>query len=263
MKHFKTIKLTIICAGALTILYGLAHMDRPHRKTSDETTAMAENEPAEPIVMAEQKIMYLTFNDAPSQYTQGVLKVLDRYHIKATFFVTGNHPEYFDVLKTIHEQGHTLALHTYSHDYETIYADPQAYFQDLVKLENLVYDQTGVKSNMIRFPGGSSNTVSEQYHAGIMKELVQQAELLGYAYYDWNAENGDGDSSLSPAALYQNALESVKGKNTVMMLMHNGDSNGNTLQALDQTLQEFLRQGWEFRTIDDSHTPIFHHHLSE
>lgn len=260
MTHFQRIKFTMLCVGFLGILYGLAHMDQPHRKTGDETTAMAENDATKSTVMAEQKIMYLTFNDGPSQNTQGILEILDRYHIKATFFVTGSHPEYFDLIKTIHEQGHSLALHTYSHDYETIYADPEAYFQDLVKLEQLVKEQAGVKTNNIRFLGGSTNSLSDGNQNEIMQELIKDVELLGYVYYDWNGENGDADPTLSPDILYQNALASVKGKNTVMMVMHDGADNANTLAALDRTLQEFVRQGWEFRVIEDNNTPTFHHH---
>ncbi len=265
MKHFHKIKLSILCVGFLAILYGLAHIDQPHRKSSDETTTMAENDisKTKPVEMAEQKIMYLTFNDGPSQNTEGILDILDRYHIKATFFITGSNPEYFHLLKKVHEQGHTLALHTYSHDYETIYSDPEAYFHDLVKLENLLNDQTGVKTNIIRFLGGSSNTISDRYRNGIMQELVKDAELLGYVYYDWNAENGDSDPKLPPETLYQNALTSVQGKNTVMMVMHDGTDNANTLTALDQTLQEFVRQGWEFRVIEDANMPTFHHQRDE
>lgn len=258
MKHFKTIKLTIICLGFLSLLYGLAHMDQPHRKTNNETTAMAENEPTKTVEMAEQKIMYLTFNDGPSENTQGILDILDHYHIKATFFVTGSNPEYFDLLKIIHERGHVLALHTYSHDYETIYADANAYFQDLTKLENLLNDQVGIQTNILRFPEGSANIVANQYHEGIMSELVKDTERFDYVYYDWNGENGDHDPELSPTTLYQNALASVEGKDTVMMLMHDGSENANTLKALDQTLQEFQRQGWEFRVIEESHMPVFH-----
>lgn len=249
MSHYKTIRMTLLCVGVLTVLYGLAHFDRPHRKMIEDTTAMAENETNEPV-MAEQKIMYLTFNDAPSQYTQGVLEVLDRYHIKASFFVSGENPKYFDLLKTIHREGHTLALHTYSHDEAVIYADPDAYFQDLVKLENLLYEQTGVKTDILRFPGGSA-------HAEAMAKLIPFAKYHGYRYVDWNADNGDRDASLSPDDLYQNTLAGIQNKKTVMMLMHNGENSGNTLQALDRTIQELMRQGWEFRTIDSS-TPIFH-----
>lgn len=259
-------KVLVSCICFLALIYALASMDRSNRLHRDDTATMApqsdqtsrSNHPSAP-----QKIMYLTFDDGPSKHTQEVLDILDQYQIKATFFVTGADEASFDLLKQIHNRGHALGIHTYSHSYETIYSSIDAYFQDVEKVEHLIYEKTGITTHILRFPGGSSNTISRKYQAGIMSELAAECEKRGYAYYDWNAENGDGDPAVSADALYETAIKTIKGKDEVMMLMHDGAGNGNTVQALDRILQELMAQGWEFRIIEESDDmPIFHHTIA-
>ena len=80
---------------------------------------------------SDEKIVYLTLDDGPSDNTQAVLDILDKYNAKATFFVTGEMPEYKDMIKAAYDKGHTIGMHTYSHDYAKVYASVDAYFQDL------------------------------------------------------------------------------------------------------------------------------------
>lgn len=260
-------KVLICCICFLGVIYALAGMDRSNRLRRDETAAMASQvEQHDPIdnPPAEQKIMYLTFDDGPSKHTEEVLDILDQYHIKATFFVTGEDEASFDLLKEIHKRGHALGIHTYSHSYETIYGSVDDYFRDVEKVEHLIYEKTGITTHILRFPGGSSNTISRKYQEGIMSELAAECEKRGYSYYDWNAENGDGDPSLSPDTLYETAIRSCKDKKEViMMLMHDGAGNANTVQALERILQELMAQGWEFRIIEESdEMPLFHHTIA-
>ena len=135
------------------------------------------------------KVIYLTFDDGPSNYTEDILNILDKYDVKATFFVTcsGSLDKY---AKKIIEKGHTLGLHTCTHRYNTIYSSEENYFNDLNSISNKVEELTGYKSKYIRFPGGSSNTIS-RFNKGIMTRLTQKVTEDGYKYYDWNIDSGD------------------------------------------------------------------------
>lgn len=257
------IKVFISCMCFLGMIYGLASLDQEHRKqVEDEIATMAEDATSKPV-MAKEKIMYLTFDDGPSKHTQEVLDLLNKYSIKATFFVTGENAEYSSMIKTIHEQGHTLGIHTYSHDYAKIYTSVDAYFQDIEKVSNLIKSETGVDTTLLRFPGGSSNTVSKKYCDGIMTTLAKAVEEQGYTYYDWNAHNGDGDPSISADALYNQTMREIEGKDHVVLLLHDGAGNQNTIDSLDRVLIELIQQGWTFKVIEpNDQDAIVHHHIA-
>lgn len=217
----------------------------------------------EEMVVTEEettKIMYLTFDDGPSKNTEEILNILDEYGIKATFFVTAESPDYLYLIKEEKERGHAIGVHTYSHDYSQIYQSLDAYFDDLNKMNEIIKEQTGEYSTLLRFPGGSSNTISQKYSSGIMTTLAQKVQELGYNYYDWNASNGDGNSSSSVDALVEQGIEEVKDQDITMVLMHDGAGSDETVKALPTLLQSYQEQGYEFRIIDES-TPLFHHHI--
>lgn len=138
------------------------------------------------------KTIYLTFDDGPSPRTPEVLKILRDNGVKATFFVTHISGKSSHYMKDIVAEGHTIALHSYTHDYDKIYASEEAYFADLQQISDLVYSETGVRTNLIRFPGGSSNIVS-RFNPGIMTRLTQQVTDKGYVYFDWNVVSGDAN----------------------------------------------------------------------
>ena len=120
----------------------------------------------------EEKVVYLTFDDGPSENTQKVLDILEQYDAKATFFITGSREECRPLIKKAYEAGHTIGLHTYSHDYADVYSSVDAYFEDLEKVGKVAEEQIGYVPCFIRFPGGSSNAVSKKYTQGIMTELT-------------------------------------------------------------------------------------------
>ncbi len=206
--------------------------------------------------------IYLTFDDGPSVYTSQVLDILDRYDIKATFFVTADNPEYFDEITNAYQQGHVIGLHTASHSYATIYKSVDAYFTDLELISEVVEQRTGKKSTYIRFPGGSSNTISEKYHHGIMAKLVSEVDQRGYQYFDWNAEIGDAKKYHSVSSIIETGKKQGDGKHDMMLLCHDGNSNQDTVKALPTLLTYYLSLGYQFKTIDDS-TPVFHHHIAD
>ena len=140
-------------------------------------------------VYPEGKVVYLTFDDGPSAYTSELLDVLDAYGAKATFFVVGSGSG--NMMRQIVKRGHSIGIHTVSHDYGQIYSSPEAYFDDLMKMQSIIYDHTGVKTTLMRFPGGSSNLVSRHSCEGIMTFLTQAVQDAGFQYFDWNVYSGD------------------------------------------------------------------------
>ena len=141
------------------------------------------------IVNAESKVIYLTFDDGPSRNTSYILDVLKSENVKATFFITGKGSDY--IIKREYEEGHSIGLHTYSHNYKAIYSKVDAYFKDIEAVNQRLCDITTTRSKIVRFAGGSSNTISRRYKKGIMSELTKEVIARGYKYYDWNIDSGD------------------------------------------------------------------------
>lgn len=207
-----------------------------------------------------QKTCYLTFDDGPSVNTPKILKILDKYHIKATFFVTGTSPKDAHYIKEAYQKGHAIGLHTYSHDYEYIYGSLKNYLSDLNKIKDVVYEQMGVNTKFIRFPGGSSNLVSKKYNVGIMKRLTRKVIDLGYQYYDWTSINGDGEGIKTLSGLKKKAIEEIGDREDIMFLMHDSANQENTVKALPYIIDYLIKKGYQFEVIDDK-SPTFHHNV--
>ena len=207
---------------------------------------------------SDEKVVYLTLDDGPSKNTQAVLDILDKYNAKATFFVTcsGSLDKY---AKKIIEKGHTLGLHTCTHRYNTIYSSEENYFNDLNSISNKVEELTGYKSKYIRFPGGSSNTIS-RFNKGIMTRLTQKVTEDGYKYYDWNIDSGDA-AGADKDGVYNNVISALKNHNysTNMVLMH--DIKVSTKNALDGIIKDALDMGYTFSNIND-YTSEVHHRVN-
>lgn len=205
------------------------------------------------------KVAYLTFDDGPSVNTMKILDILDRYNVKATFFVI-YHGGMTKQYKAIVSRGHTLALHSYTHDYSKIYKSEKAYFADLKKIHDYVEDVTGVDSRIIRFPGGSSNTVSNKYNKGIMKTLKKSVAKKGYYYHDWNVDSTDAAGRNRKASLLLKNVKSGTGKKKVInVLMHDtGKSKMTTVEALPSIIEYLKKQGYSFEAITEDSTLIQH-----
>lgn len=164
------------------------------------------------------KTMYLTFDDGPSkENTDLVLDVLKEKNVKATFFVIGEYVrKYPDTARRIVEEGHTIGIHCDVHDYSILYASPEAYIADFEKAYDTVYQITGVKAKLFRFPGGSVNAYNKQVCGDIVKEL----ETRGFIYFDWNASLEDTVGNKTGPQLLQSAQSSVLGREHVVMLAH-------------------------------------------
>ena len=205
---------------------------------------------------AADKVVYLTFDDGPSATTESVLDTLKAEGVPATFFVMAadNNEEYLPLLERTVQEGHLIALHTCSHDYKSIYKSPDAYWDDLQKLREklLPYVPADQEIKWLRFPGGSTNTISHRYGGSdIMKKLKADAESRGFTYVDWNvcAEDSLGGHP-SASTIYNNIIREVGDKNTCVVLMHDTNATKNTAAALPDVIRWFKNAGYRFDTVD-------------
>lgn len=229
---------------------------------SDETAATGTNatttaNPEDPDKTG--RVAYLTFDDGPSVNTEKILDVLDRYHVKATFFVV-YHKGMDSRYKAIVERGHTIALHSYSHRYEKIYASEEAYFQDLQKIHDFVQETTGVDSRIIRFPGGSSNTVGDKYQKGIMTTLRKAVTKKGYTYHDWNVDSTDArGSNRATDVLLENVKKDAEKHKRINILMHDaGKTKQTTVEALPSIIEYLQVQGFDIQPLTEDSKAIRH-----
>ncbi len=208
---------------------------------------------------SDRKVVYLTLDDGPSANTQAVLDILDRYNCKATFFVVGHNSDYFPMIAEAYRRGHTIGMHTFSHDYEWVYSSDEAYFQDLSQICEVVKQQIGYVPCFVRFPGGSSNDISANYNAGIMSRLAEEVQARGFQYYDWNKSFGDGDDHTAEE-LIAYACEPTDATN-IVLLCHDSAAKQTTLEALPTIIEHYQGLGYSFEAIDrDSFVP--HHEIA-
>ena len=206
----------------------------------------------------ETKTVYLTFDDGPSENTQAVLDILDRYGIKATFFVTNINPDYAPMIAECYARGHTIGLHTYTHDYAQVYASADAYWEDLGQIGELVREQIGYVPCFIRFPGGSSNTISANYTPGIMTQLSSDVVDAGYQYFDWDASCGDGAEHTADELVDATIADTSYGYQSIVFLAHDGAGKQTTVEALPRMIEYFQEEGYQFAPIDRQ-TCVPHH----
>ncbi len=209
---------------------------------------------------ANGKVIYLTFDDGPSSsITPELLDILKEENVKATFFVL-NHGSNLDYLiKREYDEGHTVALHGSSHNYKQIYSSTDAFFNDLSIIQNKVESITGEKPMIIRFPGGSSNTVS-RFNPGIMSILTKEVNMKGYHYFDWNVGSGDAGEAHTPDEVYNNVIKNLGNKNNVV-LMHDYAGNYKTLNAIKRIIRYGKNNGYTFERIT-MNTPEIHHRVA-
>jgi len=200
------------------------------------------------------KIVYLTFDDGPTKYTPKILEILAQHDVPATFFVVGN-TEYTHYIRDIAENSHAIGLHCYNHKFEQIYSSKEAYFNDLKKIDDIVYDHTGYRSMIIRFPGGSS--IKRGTNKWFMKQLSSEVRERGYQYFDWNCDSGDanGTSSASVALTKIKSMEKEVG-DIVIVLMH--DTKGITVEYLPAVIEHFKELGYTFSRLCPA-SPAVHH----
>lgn len=197
------------------------------------------------------KTIYFTFDDGPSDTTEQLLDILKKHKVTACFFVSndGNRP---DLIRKIAAEGHTIALHSYTHDYKTIYSSKEAFFEDLKKIDDLVYEKVGIHSKTLRLPGGSANTVHKRYCPGIMPEIIDDLLKKDYRIIDWDCANGDGlypDMTEDEHVAY--FLSTVANKDEYVFLAHNRLDDEVSIRSIDSILDICEKKGWKTGLIDD------------
>lgn len=208
-------------------------------------------------IESNKRKIYLTFDDGPSEYTDSILDILKEYDVKATFFVNGKEDlRYISQYQRIVDEGHTLGMHSYSHDYKEIYDSLASFSQDFYKLKNFLYDITGVNCNVFRFPGGSSNRVSNLD----ISELITFLETEEVEFYDWNISSQDASKKiLGVETIVENVMISIENYQTAVVLMHDSTLKKSTVDALPIIIERIMElENTEILPISDDTIPIQH-----
>lgn len=204
----------------------------------------------------EVRKVYLTFDDGPSKNTDEILDILDKYKVKATFFVTGREDK--DSLKRYQEivsRGHTIGMHSYSHKYDTIYKSRKAFKKDLRKIQKCIQEATGQKCMFYRFPGGSSNQVSKLN----MGEFIRILNEEGITYFDWNAECGDASAyDYTSQEMVDNVMRDVVKYHTSVVLLHDAENKLATVEALSGIIEQIQAMDAQILPIDKDTRVVQH-----
>jgi len=241
--------------GKYNITYSVEDLNK-NKKTITRVVTVTNEVVTSPAIKG---AIYLTFDDGPSAtITPKLLDILKEKDVKATFFVI-NHSSNLDYLiKRAYDEGHTVALHSMTHNYAKIYSSTDAYFSDLQQISDKVERITGNKSMIIRFPGGGSNTVSRHYSKGIMRTLTNEVLNRGYHYFDWNVSSGDAGDVNTSEAVYNNVTRGLSKNRANIVLMHDFENNYKTLNAISDIIDYGKENGYQFLAIDMSTALVRH-----
>lgn len=199
------------------------------------------------------KVVYITFDDGPWEGTPQLLDLLDEYDVKATFFVTAQYLKDDDLinsLKDIHERGHEVAVHTYSHDYHQIYSSVEDYIEDYHKMDDIIFKATGERSHIFRLPGGSN----AKYSSDIRNDLLTEMNYRGFVYHDWNAYDG-GCDNYSINGMISKAVGEASAHDKGVLLMHDTKAQSFILQTLPDIISQLKSQGYRFDKLDGTVKP--------
>ncbi len=230
--------------GTYTVVYTVVGPDGQESVTAERrVTVRPVGLPAEK--RAPGKVMYLTFDDGPSEYTGQLLDILGKYNVKATFFVTGNRAQYRDFIGRAYREGHKIGVHTYSHNLERIYASTQAFMDDLYKAQEVVFEQTGHYTRLMRFAGGSS--CIRFYNTDLTVSLLRTVSEAGMKYFDWNVSSGDGaihttEETFGYVKMYASRYD------VCVVLQH--DTKLFSINAVEDIIKWGLENGYRFETLD-------------
>ena len=204
------------------------------------------------IYNGEEKRVFLTFDDGPTEeVTPHILDILDKYNIKATFFVLGTRVKQNpDILKREYEAGHYIANHGYSHKYSSVYKSADTVLEEYNRTENAIRDALGndsYSSNLFRFPGGSRGGPYEK----VKKEARSKLNEYGIAYLDWNALTYDAEGAKTKDDILKNLKETINGWNNVVILMHDAADKKVTYETLEDVIKYLQEKGYAFKSIYD------------
>ena len=207
-------------------------------------------------------VIYLTFDDGPNNSTTTqILDVLKKYDVKATFFVTSTNGGDDSQIKREFDEGHKVAIHTQTHDYQTVYTSVEGFWADMNAIGDRIERITGQRTDVIRFPGGGSNTVSRHYNTGIMTVLAKDVEEKGYNYVDWNVDSRDAEPAVTKTSddVYNNVVNQLSKYRGNVILMH--DIKKTTAGAIESIVKYGINNGYKFDVLTKD-TGICHHRVA-
>ena len=197
----------------------------------------------------EEKVVYLTFDDGPSKNTEKILDILKKNDVRATFFLIGNqvNDNTSDVVKRMIKEGHQIGVHTYSHDAKKIYKDDKAYYNDILKAERVIIENTGVVPLVYRFPWGSNNCYVMKFRNKVIKRLKK----IGLEFCDWNVSGEDSVGSPTVQSIIKNIKNGYNRYNEPVVLLHDSASNKATVEALPRIIKMYREAGYSFGTVSE------------
>ncbi|MBE6033328.1 MAG: polysaccharide deacetylase [Clostridiales bacterium] len=199
------------------------------------------------------KSVYLTFDDGPSSLTSQILDILKEHNVQATFFINySDSMESQALYRRMLEEGHTIGVHSTCHQYATIYQSTAAFLDDFAQTAFMLEQVTGVKPEILRFPGGSINSYSKAVYQQTIGEMLRR----GYTYYDWNVSADDATSTVTRDQIYNNVVNGVQKYNKSIVLMHDSSNKYDTLSALPDIIEKLKSQDYRFYPITKDVKPV-------
>ncbi|MCM1164522.1 MAG: polysaccharide deacetylase [Lachnospiraceae bacterium] len=208
---------------------------------------------SEPVeYVREDKTVYLTFDDGPSESTYSILSYLRASNVKATFFVVPNRSEECAAtLRAIAADGHAIGVHSASHEYEKIYASVEAFLDDFYEAWDIIRDATGISTEIFRFPGGSNN----DYNVDTREAIIAEMSRRGFRFYDWNVDSYDV-AGATWTQMYNSIPLDVRNNSRSIVLMHDAKYRQNTVLVLEDIIKVLLDEGYKFDKINSDTKPV-------
>ena len=221
-------------------------------KEADLEKKLLANRPKNPESSRGDMVAYLTFDDGPSVNTERILDILEENNMKATFFVNGRIGFENTYLRIVNE-GHKIGNHTYSHNYGEVYESEESFINSVNQLNDYLALLGISKPDIIRFPGGSNNTVSYGYGGEeLMDRLVNEVVIEGYDYFDWNVSSGDANKSTEDKSIIMdNVKKGCVGKTNPVILFHDSAPKTTTADGLQEIIDYLREQGYSFGTLEN------------
>ena len=237
-------------------------LDSSNNKGETSREILVRKKGASSLACGDEGVIYLTFDDGPNNTTTTqILDVLKKYGVKATFFVTSTNGGDDSQIKREFDEGHKVAIHTQTHDYKTVYTSVEGFWKDMNAIGDRIEKITGQKTDVMRFPGGSSNTVSRRYNSGIMSVLTKDVEEKGYNYVDWNVDSRDAEPAVTKTSedVYRNVINSLSRYRGNVILMH--DIKQTTAGAIEDIIKYGQNNGYKFDVLTKD-TSLCHHKVA-
>ncbi len=254
---FSLAMILLLCvAGESVALVGQAYAapdNSPGDPADQNGPVKASQDYLPPLPQGKGGVIYLTFDDGPGPYTEKLLDILDKYGVKATFFVVGLYD--LSLVAEMVERGHSVGNHTYTHDYSKLYASEDAFFSELYRTQDKIETVCGKRTRLVRFPGGSSNTVGQVS----MIQLTRALTNAGYAYFDWNVDSKDAAGAITADEVLYNVCSAVATKDMAIVLQH--DIKSYSVDAVEEIILWGLANGYTFEALTVS-SPGAHHRPS-